>query len=518
MSLRLVILVIYLSLWLCGCAVNPVTGKKEIALMSESAEISTGNKQYLPSRQMQGGDYTVHSEVIQYVQQVGNRLATVSDRKLPYEFSVINDSTPNAWALPGGKIAINRGLLTELNSEAELAAVLSHEIIHAAARHGAKGMERGLLLQGAVLAAGVASQNSEYSALAVGGAGIAGQLITTKYSRSAELESDQYGMKYMSKAGYDPRAAIDLQQTFVRLFEGRSSGWISGLFASHPPSPERVEANRKTAELLPTGGEIGRERYQAVTAMLRKDHEAYQAFDAGRKALNDGDIDLALALAQKALKLQPREALFHSLRGDIRFKQKRYQDAITNYDRALQRNDHYFHYYLQRGLAELKLNQTSSANSDLKRSLDLLPTAPALNALGQLALADGDRSGAKSYFSTAAESNSTAGKEASHALIQLDLPDNPHNYLQVKLLRDRYDTLQLQVINTTNFTVEKTVVRIQFSDQNGKIRRIHNQISQPLPAKQTVTVTTGIGPLSKFKKIRAEVIQTQIVEEENKHF
>ena len=82
-------------------------------------------------RQSQGGDYVADPKVQDYVRQVGNKLAAVSDRKLPYEFSVVNDSSANAWALPGGKIAIHRGLLTELKSEAELAAVLSHEIVHA---------------------------------------------------------------------------------------------------------------------------------------------------------------------------------------------------------------------------------------------------------------------------------------------------------------------------------------------------------------------------------------------------
>jgi hypothetical protein len=78
-----------------------------------------------------------------YVNEVGQKLAAVSKRKLPYEFVVLNSSVPNAWALPGGKIAVNRGLLTELKNEAELAAVLGHEIVHAAARHGAKAQERG---------------------------------------------------------------------------------------------------------------------------------------------------------------------------------------------------------------------------------------------------------------------------------------------------------------------------------------------------------------------------------------
>ena len=123
---------------LAACGVNPVTGKKEIQFVSEAQELKIGEQNYAPMRQAEGGDFDVLPEPTAYVNEVGQKLAAVADRKLPYEFVVLNNSVPNAWALPGGKIAVNRGLLTELQSEAELAAVLGHEIVHAAARHGAK--------------------------------------------------------------------------------------------------------------------------------------------------------------------------------------------------------------------------------------------------------------------------------------------------------------------------------------------------------------------------------------------
>ena len=509
---RLLALGLITLLCLSGCAVNPVTGKKEFVIMSETAEINAGNKQYLPSRQMQGGDYTTDPQVVAYVRQVGQRLAAVSDRSLPYEFNVINDSTPNAWALPGGKIAINRGLLTELNSEAELAAVLGHEMVHAAARHSAKGMERGMLLQGAVMAAGLASQNSEYSQLAVGAAGVAAGLITKKYSRTAELEADMYGMKYMAKAGYDPRAAIGLQQTFVRLSQNRESNWINNLFASHPPSPERVAANRKTANTLPLGGKIAGEHYKKMLAGLLNDQDAYKAFDEGRKALDHGDTALALALAQKALRIQPREALFHSLRGDVRLKQQRYHDAITNYDRALQRNANYFHYHLQLGMTRLKLGETTQAQSDFKHSVALLPTAPALNALGNLSLKQGDRATAMNYFSSAAGSKSAAGKAAKQSLIRLDLANNPHKYLRVRLGRDRSDYLLVQIANTTGQTVADIIYIIEFIDTRGNTRQVKMQLATPLGSQQATTISTGIGPFNSLKKVHGKVIQARVVE------
>ena len=125
---RFTLLAVALSVLLTACGVNPVTGKKEIQFVSEAQELQIGEKNYSPTRQGEGGDLTVLPELTAYVNGVGQKLAVVSDRKLPYEFVVLNNSVPNAWALPGGKIAVNRGLLYELKNEAELAAVLARKM------------------------------------------------------------------------------------------------------------------------------------------------------------------------------------------------------------------------------------------------------------------------------------------------------------------------------------------------------------------------------------------------------
>ena len=163
---RLIPALALLALSCAGCSVNPVTGENQLILVSEAQELQMGAQAYAPTKQSQGGEYDVDPELTRYVQNVGNRLAAVSDRQLPYEFTVLNNSVPNAWALPGGKIAINRGLLTELGSEAELAAVLGHEIVHAAARHSAQQMSRGLLSQVLVVATAIATSDSDYGNLA----------------------------------------------------------------------------------------------------------------------------------------------------------------------------------------------------------------------------------------------------------------------------------------------------------------------------------------------------------------
>ena len=232
-SLGLCALVITLS----GCSTNPVTGKSEFSIISPQQEVSIGTKNYIPYQQQQGGQYVVDPELSLYVSQVGRKLAQLSDRpKLPYEFVVLNNDVPNAWALPGGKIAINRGLLVQLEDEAQLAAVLGHEIVHAAARHGASQMTQQTLLGIGVGVAGLASRNSEYAGLITTGTALGASAWQARYGRNQELESDYYGMQYMAKAGYDPMAAVELQEIFVKLSAARGqSNWLEGLFASHPP-------------------------------------------------------------------------------------------------------------------------------------------------------------------------------------------------------------------------------------------------------------------------------------------
>lgn len=449
-----------LMLTLSTCGVNPVTKKHELQLVSEAQEIAIGTQNYSPTRQSQGGDYILDQELTAYVQSVGNKLAAVSDRKLPYEYTVINDSVPNAWAMPGGKIAFNRGLLYELHSEAELAAVMGHEMVHAAARHGAKGMERGILLQGAMVAVGIGAQNTDYANLIVGGAQLGTQLISSKYGRDAESESDLYGMQYMKKAGYDPTAAVTLQETFVRLSEGKKSNFIEGLFASHPPSPERVAANKATLAQVGAGGEWGKEIYAQKTAKLRATQGAYKAYDEAVKALNEKNIDKAKTLVKQAIAIEPKEARFQELLGDIALTEKKSQDALTFYDKAIKLQPDYFKPHIQSGIALFNMGKKAEAEPFLKRANELLPTAPGHALLGQLAEERGDINGALQHYQIAASSNSDIGKDAIARAVHLDLPRNPARYIQAGTQADNAGNLYAVVQNSTSVAIGRVLVRV----------------------------------------------------------
>jgi predicted Zn-dependent protease len=496
---------------LAGCSVNPVTGKNELVLVSEAQELQMGQQAYAPTQQSQGGVYDVDPQLTAYVHSVGSRLAAVSDRDLPYEFVVLNNSIPNAWAMPGGKIAINRGLLTELNSEAELAAVLGHEIVHAAARHSAQQMSRGLLSQVLVVATAVATSDSDYGNLAVGGANIGAQLINSRYGRGAELESDKYGMQYMSRAGYDPQGAVDLQQTFLRLSEGRQADWLSGLFASHPPSQARVEANRATAATLPPGGKIGKAEYAAAMKKTRAAKPAYEAYDEGRKALADKKFDEALALAGKALDIFPQEAHFHALRGDIRLTQDNYDWAVTNYTRAIERRDDFFYYHLQRGIARKELGQTDAAVVDLNNSLEYLPTAPAHYTLGRIAEERGDMTTAVKHYKVIAEAGGPYGEAAAAALIKFELPSNPSAYVLRRCDADANGNLVVTVKNNSSVTVEGVAFIVQYNDSAGRPQQSRQSVRGQIPPGQVASVNTGLGPYQ-GGNCPAQVVSAQIVE------
>lgn len=422
---RLTFSILILAL-LAACAVNPVTGARELSLFDERWELATGAQYYAPLRQQQGGDFVLDPELVAYVQEVGQRVAAEAPRELPYEFAVINSSVPNAWALPGGKISINRGLLTEMNSEAELAAVLGHEAAHAAARHSAQQMSRTTLIQGAVIiggvAVGVATDRDDYAMVAVLGGMLGAQLIGMRYSRDAEREADYFGTRWMHAAGYNPEGAVSLQQSFVRLSEGRHPGFVQGLFASHPPSRERVESNRRLADQLGREGEIGEDRYQRMIARLRALEPAYKAHDEGRRALGQRDFDTALAKAEEALALEDGEPLFHALKGDALASMNRFADAEAAYTRALARDPGWFYHHLRRGMVREQQRNFAGARGDLEASIERLPTAQGHLYLGNVERAQGNRQRAIENYRIAAQSDDEAGQRARRALTDMGVP------------------------------------------------------------------------------------------------
>ncbi|MDG2472313.1 MAG: M48 family metalloprotease [Pseudomonadales bacterium] len=370
-----------------GCSVNPVTGEQEVSWIDEEWERKTGQQYYGLQQQAGGGRYLIDPDLTLYVKSVGQRITPHSRRSsLPYEFVVLNDSSPNAWALPGGKIAINRGLLLALNNEAELAAVLAHEIVHADARHSAQSQELGSIISiGQVLASELLS-NAGYNHQAIQqGIAYSGLYGQTRYSRSRELEADLYGMKYMSAAGYDSRAAISLQKTFVELSKDAKSDSFSQLFASHPPSQERVNANQQTSLLLPLNGERGEDRYRQELRLLRKRQPAYALSDQAKTAIADKKYRQAINLADQAIAIEPMESEFYEVKGAAQTKIDQASAALISLNKAVALNKHYYSPVLRRGILQVNLKAYDLAEQDLLASVKLAPSQIAFLTLAEIA-------------------------------------------------------------------------------------------------------------------------------------
>jgi len=267
------------------------------------------------------------------------------------------------------------------------------------------------------------------------------------------------------------------------------------LFASHPPSQSRVDANVQTAASLPAGGVLGVDSFEAAMKKTIAIQPAYEAHDEGRKALADEKYDEALALAKKAIDLFPEEAHFYALRGDARQAGGQFDMAVKNYDSAVRRRDNYFYYYLQRGLAKNELGNTDSAASDLERSIELLPTAPAHFGLGDIEAGRGNVDAAIDHYKIVAKSGGEYGKAASGKLVSLDLPRNPAAYIPYRCYADSSGNLIVAVMNETTVPIKNVQVAVTYTDNAGLQRQLRKSLPRLEPS-EVGSVATGLGPYS----------------------
>ncbi len=231
-----------------GCATNPVTGKREISFVSESQEIAAGRASEAAIEQEFG--YYQHAGLSSKVTSVGNALAGGSHRpELPWNFRVLDEPTVNAFAAPGGYIYITRGILAHLNSEAQMAGVLGHEIGHVTARHYAQQASRQQIAGLGLILGSVLSESVARSAdLAQSGLG----LLFLKYSRNNENESDRLGVEYSLNSGYDAREMAATYRTLARIGE-RAGSRIPSYLSTHPDPAAREGTVRALAEAAVAG-------------------------------------------------------------------------------------------------------------------------------------------------------------------------------------------------------------------------------------------------------------------------
>ena len=285
---------------LAGCATNPVTGESDYVLMSEQQEISLGqryNREIL--KEMPPYD---DPELNAQVRSIGKQLAAHSHRTgLDYRFTIVDSPTVNAFALPGGYIYITRGMLAYLNSEAELAAVLGHEIGHVTARHSVRqhSAQTTASVVGAVVSVATGIQGVDDLT------NMAGTALVRGYGREHELEADRLGAEYMARSGYDPDAMLEVigilkdQETFEKKRareEARKPNVYHGLFSTHPENDTRLQEVVRAARTYKTGSStrVNREGFIRSLEGLPFGDSASQGIVRGNRFYHES-LDFTLA-------------------------------------------------------------------------------------------------------------------------------------------------------------------------------------------------------------------------------
>ena len=363
-----------------GCATNPVTGKSQLMLISEEQEIEI-DRQHSPHQFSSDYGQLQDKLLNNYVHETGKKMAAMTHRAhMPYSFRGVNATYVNAYAFPGGSIAATRGILLALDNEAELAALLGHELGHVNARHTAEQMSKGVLTNalvgGVAIAAGTQSSALGQLTSQLGMVG-AGALLAS-YSRGNEREADALGLEYMVKSGYGATGFVGLMDMLLGMSKHKPSA-IELMFATHPMSDERYQTavtavNKKYASKQ--GLPLYRDRYMDHTANLRAIQGAIEAMQKGESKMANGKLDEAESLFKAALKKAPTDYAGLVMMSKCQLAQKKYDDAKRFAEKAKKVNPNEAQAHMIAGFVKIHEKKFDSAYKDFANYDKLLPGNP----------------------------------------------------------------------------------------------------------------------------------------------
>ena len=363
-----------------GCATDPITGKQQLMLVSEDTEIQI-DKQYSPLQFSSDFGPVQDSKLNRYVSQVGNKMAASSHRPhMPYSFRVVNATYVNAYAFPGGSIAATRGIMLALDNEAELAALLGHELGHVNARHSAEQMSKGQLTQAVV--GGISVLAGTQSAALGEIAGQLGQIgagaLLASYSRDNEREADALGMEYMVNAGYGSKGFVGLMDMLNSMSKHKSTS-VELLFATHPMSQERYDTAVRTANTQYQAAlkkPLYRERYMDHTAGLRAQKGAIEEIQKGEKQMAQRKYDAASNHFRRALKKAPNDYVALCMMSISNLAQKKYAVGRQYAEMAQKSYPKEAQAYHLSGFSKIQLKDFSGAYAEFNTLEKLLPGNP----------------------------------------------------------------------------------------------------------------------------------------------
>ena len=402
-----------------ACVTNPVTGKSQLSLLGEEDEKQLGAQSYGPLIQESYGPVT-DVELQRFLDGVGQSLAKVSHRPaLEYQFTVVNANYDNAFALPGGKICVTRGLLSRMTTEDQLAGVVGHEIGHVTARHGAQQYTKQMLIGGLLGIGGMILEAKEVKGapLIMTAANIGGQLVLLRYSRDHERQSDELGMEYMARAGYNPKGFVESME-ILKAGHDKEPSKLEAMLLSHPLTSERIETARqraaaKYADRL--GNPFRVDAFAASTRGLRAEVPAFKLMDEGEKLLAKKDARGAAAKFDEASRLAPRQAILPALKAIALVEANELRSARDAAREAERRDPGLFHGRLAGGLSAYRLSDWRDAISELQ-SAEKAVGAQLVTTyyLGRSLEALGDREGAVAKYKLIVQSGAT-GEQAEYA-------------------------------------------------------------------------------------------------------
>lgn len=365
---------------LAGCAANPVTGKQQLMLVSEEQEIAM-DRQNSPHQFSADYGAIQDASLNEYIDQTGKRIAAQSHRpQMPYSFRVVNANYVNAYAFPGGSIACTRGILLSLDNEAELAALLGHELGHVNARHTAEQMSKGMLTQafvgGLSLLAGTGSAALGNLTAQLGMIG-AGALLAS-YSRDNEREADALGMEYMVRSGYSPAGMIELMD-ILRSQSRHNPSVIELMFSTHPMSDERYRTavdNAQTKYRSAAGLPLQRERFMDNTARLRTRKKTIEEMQKAERLMAENKFDEADTHLKNALRMAPHDYACLLLLSKSKLIQEKYGEGIAFAKRAERAYPQEAQAYHLSGIGKLVSEDFSGAYREFNAYEKRLPGNP----------------------------------------------------------------------------------------------------------------------------------------------
>lgn len=407
-----------------ACATNPVTGKSQVVLMSEQQEIAAGQQYYPMTTQMSEGE-TPHREVQELVTRVGMKMARNSERpNLPWEFNVVDSNEPNAYALPGGKLSITRGLISKMESEDQLASVIGHEIGHVTARHAVVQASRQQVL-GALLGVGgaVLEGTGTPGAGAISMAGQVGAtLLVQKYSRDQERQADELGMKYMTAAGYNPRAMVETFEILQAASKQEPSKFET-LLASHPVTSERIATSQQRLASGYTEAQtrpLNTSDFRRAVAPIREEAPAFALADEAREFARNRRTREAEERLARAASMVPNSPILNALWSDVLYDlgDPRRSEEVS--DRANSLNPQLYYGRLVNGAANWRLRDLREAMNQLTIAERLVPDTLLVAYFAGRVLEDsGDRQGAARQYAKVAQATQGQGEYGAYAVTRL---------------------------------------------------------------------------------------------------